>query len=143
MTGAPPQGGPILLFDGLCGFCDGTVRFVLARDRSGSVRFAPLQGTFAASVLERHPELRDVDSLVLVESSANGQEERVWVRSEGAIRLALHLGGVWRLAGLLRVLPRGLRDRLYDGFARNRYRWFTRYESCRVPDAAVRPRFLD
>src|SRR6185436_14356621 len=60
--------GPVLLYDGLCGFCNGTVQFVLARDRRGVMRFATLQGEFARGIVARHPELAGVDSLILVET---------------------------------------------------------------------------
>jgi predicted DCC family thiol-disulfide oxidoreductase YuxK len=130
----------VLLYDGLCGFCNGTVRFILARDRSGPMRFAPLQGEFARGVLARHPEVAGVDSLLLLERRADG--ERVYVRSAAALEVAAYLGGAWRAVGLLRVVPAFIRDRLYDVFARFRYRWFGRYQACPVPEPGVRERFL-
>lgn len=137
----PLDRGPILLYDGLCGFCDGAVQFVLARDRRGVLRFAALQGEFARDVVARHPELAGVDSLILVERDARGAE-RVSVRSEGALRVARYLGGAWRATALLRVVPRGIRDWAYDTFARNRYRWFKRLAACRVPTVEERERFV-
>lgn len=141
----PPRepGGPVLLYDGECGFCDRTVRFTLARDRRGRVRFAPLAGQYAGEVRARHPALANVDSLVLVEPAPGGGNERISIRSEGALRLASHLGGVWRLGGLLRVIPVSLRDRVYDLVARNRHRWFAPPEACTRPDPAHAGRFLD
>jgi predicted DCC family thiol-disulfide oxidoreductase YuxK len=130
----------ILLYDGLCGFCDGVVRFVLSRDRRGTLRFAPLQGDFARGLLSRHPTLRGVDSLILVYGIA--VTERVAVRSDAALALAEYLGGPWSLARILRVVPRPLRDWGYDLFARHRYRLFGRLGACRVPDPGVRGRFL-
>lgn len=132
----------VLLYDGLCGFCDRAVQFVLARDRHARLRFAPLQGEFARGVLARHPELAQVDSLVLVERDARSGQERIFVRSDGALRVAHHLGGAWRLTALLRVLPRGLRDLAYDAFARVRYRLFGRHDTCPIPAPAQRARFL-
>jgi predicted DCC family thiol-disulfide oxidoreductase YuxK len=136
-----PQ-GPVLLYDGLCGLCDGTVQAVLRADRHGTVRFAPLQGDFAARVLDRHPELQAVDSLVLVEPDGSGGE-RVRVRSDAALALARHVGGAWRLAGVLRVVPAPLRDAAYDLVARSRYRVFGRRDACRVPEPHERARFID
>ena len=132
----------MLLYDGLCGFCNGTVRFVLARARAGTMRFAPLQGTFAREALARHPALRGVDSLVLVERNVVG-EERVSVRSEAALRIAAYLGGGWRLAAVLRVVPRAVRDWCYDRFAAVRYRLFGKLGACPIPGPDVRERFLD
>ena len=142
MSTPPPPEPPVLLYDGLCGFCDHAVQFVLARDRHARLRFAPLQGEFAQGVRERHPELAGVDSLVLVERDARTGHERVYVRSDGALRVAHHLGGAWRLAALLRVVPRALRDLAYDGFARVRYRVFGRHDTCPLPPPAQRSRFL-
>jgi predicted DCC family thiol-disulfide oxidoreductase YuxK len=132
--------GPVLLYDGLCGFCNGTVQFVLPRDRRGVLRFATLQGDFARGVIDRHPELSGVDSLILVERDGAG--ERVFVRSEGALRVARHLGAPWSAAVALRVIPRFLRDALYNGFAKIRYRVFGKYDSCPLPSPDQRKRFL-
>jgi predicted DCC family thiol-disulfide oxidoreductase YuxK len=133
---------PVLLYDGLCGFCDSTVQFILKHDRRGTLRFATLQGDYARDVIARHPELAGVDSLVLVEPDASGKE-RVYVRSEGALQVARYLGGAWNLARGLRIIPRFLRDAAYDGFARIRYRVFGHYDSCPIPSPEQRARFID
>ena len=132
---------PVLLYDGLCGFCNTTVQFILGHEAMHSLRFAPLQGTFAAGVIERHPELKAVDSLVWVEGAV--AEERVRVRSSAALRVAWYMGGFWRLVMVLWVIPRPLRDFAYDQFARRRFKFFGRYGSCPVPARAVRDRFLE
>lgn len=134
---------PVLLYDGLCGFCDGTVQFILRHDRRGTLKFATLQGEFARGVIARHPELAGVDSLVLVEPDpANGQET-VYVRSTGALRVARYLGGAWHLTRATAIVPRFLRDWAYDAFARIRYRVFGRYDSCPIPTPDQRARFID
>lgn len=134
--------GPVLLYDGLCGFCDGTVQFILKHDRRGTLRFATLQGDFARDVIARHPELAGVDSLVLVERDAAGRE-RVHVRSDGALHVARYLGGAWHLARATAIVPRVIRDLAYDGFARIRYRVFGRYDACPIPTPEQRARFID
>lgn len=134
---------PVLLYDGLCGFCNGTVRFVLARDPGGAMRFAPLQGEFAATLLERRPDLRRVDSLLLVTPGSDPDVPNVAIRSTAALEIGIYLGGAWAFtARLARLVPRPVRDRVYDLFARFRYRIFGRYDSCPLPDPAVRARFL-
>jgi predicted DCC family thiol-disulfide oxidoreductase YuxK len=112
----PPVGdGPVLLFDGVCALCNGTVRVVLRLDRRGRIRFAPLGGEYAARVLERHPEALEVDSLILVDAGPPGAgTERVHVKSDAVLRLAQLLGGPWRAAGVLRLVPRRARDWAYD-----------------------------
>ena len=133
---------PILLYDGLCGFCNGTVQFVVRHDARGVIRFATLQGEFARGVVARHPELAGVDSLILVETSADGQE-RVYARSSGALRVARHLGGAWHLTRALAIVPLFIRDWAYDLFARHRYRVFGRFNACPMPSAEHRQRFIE
>jgi len=135
------MGQPVLLYDGLCGFCDRTVQFILARDPGGRMHFAPLQGEYARQVLEEHPSLRDVDSLILVE--AVDEPHTPLVRSDAILAIADYLGWPWRAAIVFRILPTALRDWAYDLFARHRYRLFGRYDACPLPSPDVRARFVD
>ena len=134
---------PVLLYDGLCGFCDRTVQLVLRVDRRGTIRFAPLGGEFAASVLERHARLGGVDSIVFVEPGDEKGNVRLHVRSGAMLRIAWHLGGAWRAFVVFRLVPRTFRDWAYDAFARQRYRIFGRLDACPIPSPEVRSRFLD
>jgi predicted DCC family thiol-disulfide oxidoreductase YuxK len=134
---------PVLLYDGVCGFCDRTVTLILRVDRRGVFRFAPLQGDFAGDVMSRHPRLQDIHSLVLVEPAQGSIPEAVYVRSGAFIRTASHLGGAWRLLIVSAVIPRPFRDWAYDIFARHRYRMFGRFETCPLPSPGERLRFLD
>lgn len=131
---------PILLYDGLCGFCNTSVQFILGHETRHSLRFAALQGKFAAEVRQRHPQLHEVDSLVWVEGE--GANERVTVRSAAALKAVNYLGGLWRLYLVFGLVPVPVRDGLYNLFARHRHRFFGRYGSCPVPTADVRGRFL-
>jgi predicted DCC family thiol-disulfide oxidoreductase YuxK len=134
---------PVLLYDGVCGFCNKTVQMILDRDRSGTMRFAALQSDYGQAVVERHETLRGVDSVVFVEDAGGEGRERVFVRSDAALKVAEYLGGFWKIFLAARVLPRALRDYFYDLFARNRYRMFGKYDSCMLPPPEVRSRFLD
>ena len=134
--------GPVLLYDGVCGFCNWAVQFVIARDRKGTMRFAPLQSDFGEAVMSRHTELRDVDSVVFLEPAAGAEPERYFVRSAAALRVAGYLGGIWSLALMARAIPGPVRDWLYDTFARYRYRVFGKTESCMLPPPEVRSRFI-
>jgi predicted DCC family thiol-disulfide oxidoreductase YuxK len=134
-------GAPVLLYDGVCGFCNKTVQFILDHDRRGAMRFAALQSDYGRALVERHAALRGVDSVVFVEPAGEG--ERVYVRSEAALKVAAYLGGFWKVFLCAYVVPRGLRDYLYDLFARNRYRVFGKYDQCMLPPAEARARFLD
>lgn len=132
---------PVLLYDGVCALCNGAVRFVLAHDRSRTIRFAALDSAFARCVIARHPGLRNADSLVFVEPPFG--DARVAVRSEAILRVAARMGGPWRAAALLRILPRAVRDASYDLVARSRYRVFGKLDSCPRPPADARHRFIE
>jgi predicted DCC family thiol-disulfide oxidoreductase YuxK len=135
------ESAPVMLYDGVCGFCNKSVQMILDHDRVGTLRFAALQSDYGKAIIERHAELRGVDSVVFVESTEG--VERVFVRSDAALRIASYLGGAWKIFLAAKILPKPLRDYFYDLFARNRYRMFGKYDSCMLPPSEVRSRFLD
>lgn len=141
MGAALSTNAPLLLYDGVCPLCNGAVRFLLAVDRQGVIRFAPLQGTTARTILGRHSAAADADSLILVES-AGTPDETLFLRSEALLRLLLHLGGLWQALRPFAFLPRSIPDTIYSMIARNRYRWFGRYDACPLPPPHQRDRFL-
>ena len=135
----PPR---LVLFDGVCGFCDAAVRWLVAHDPGGRFHLAPLQGASAAALRARHGDFPDEgETLVYVEQQ--GGSERVHLRSDAVLRIFAELPGPWRWLASLRVLPRALRDTLYAAFAGIRYRVFGKLDSCRVPSPQERARFLD
>jgi predicted DCC family thiol-disulfide oxidoreductase YuxK len=135
--------GPIILYDGVCGLCHRLNRFVLARDPTGRFRFAALQSALARETLARHGrDPLDLDTLYVVLGHGR-PDERLLGKSEAALWILRELGGAWRAAAMLRVLPRWLRDPGYDLVARTRYRLFGRYDACPLPDPRHRARFLD
>lgn len=126
-----------LFFDGHCGLCDGLVTWLAAHDRSRRLRFAPLQGETAAAHLPA--DLRHGDLRTVVYEDATGRHER----SSAVLRALAVLGGGWRLvAAIAWVVPRPLRDALYDAIARRRRQWFGRRADCRMPAPEERDRFL-
>jgi predicted DCC family thiol-disulfide oxidoreductase YuxK len=134
---------PVMLYDGVCGFCNKSVQLILDHDKRGEMRFAALQSDYGQAVKARHSFLDSVDSVVLLEHTPGEKEERVFVRSSAALRLASYLGGVWKLFLVFYIIPAPLRDFFYDLFARYRYKFFGKYDACMLPDAKVRSRFLD
>jgi len=128
----------IVLFDGVCNLCNGAVAFIIARDRRAQFGFASLQSDAGRRLLR---ELSGDDALpdtfVLVEDG------RMFTQSTAALRIARRLGFPWSLAALLTVLPRAIRDGAYRLVARNRYRWFGKRETCMMPTADLRRRFLE
>jgi predicted DCC family thiol-disulfide oxidoreductase YuxK len=126
--------GPIILFDGVCNLCTGSVRFVIARDSRRQFRFASLQSSVAERLLGRRDTL---ESVVLVEDG------RTYRKSTAALRIARRLDGLWPLLSVLLVIPRSLRDALYDWIGARRYRWFGRTDACWTPRPELADRFLD
>ena len=133
---------PVLLYDGVCGVCNGAVRTILRFDRHGTLRFAALDSDFARDVIARHPRLAGLDSVVFVRDPG-GPTETVSTESAALLQVADYLGGYWKLATAARVIPAFVRDRLYAAFAAVRYHVGGKYDSCPIPSPEVRGRFLD
>ena len=133
----------VVFFDGVCGLCNRFVDFVLSRDRRAAIRFAPLQGETAGRVLSTQYSVlsagsQSFDTIVWRDSS-----NHEFVRSAAAVRVLWRIGGIWWLIGwLLWLIPRPLRDVGYRIISANRYRWFGKKETCRLPSPAERSRFL-
>jgi predicted DCC family thiol-disulfide oxidoreductase YuxK len=134
---------PVLLYDGACGLCAESVRLILRHERTGTLRFAALQGPTGTAIRARHPELAGVDSMIWVDAADQGARERVLARSDAALRIAAYLGGVWLLAAPARLLPRWLRDAVYGFIARHRHRISRSLDACVVPPPHMRRRFID
>lgn len=133
----PTADRPVVLFDGVCNLCDRFVLFIIDRDGREEFTFASLQSEVAQRLLSGQRIPDDVSTVVLIE------KDRVSVRSTAAIRIVARLGMPWTLCRGLLVIPRPLRDLVYDWVARNRHRLFGTREYCRVPTPALRARFLD
>lgn len=133
---------PVLLYDGVCGVCNGAVRTILRFDRRGTLRFAALDSDVARDIIGRHPRLVGLDSMVFVRD-AGGPAETVSTESAALLQVADYLGGFWKLAMVARVIPAFIRDRLYAAFAAVRYRVGGKYDTCPIPSPEVRGRFLD
>ncbi|MEY3565383.1 MAG: hypothetical protein RJA23_1553 [Bacteroidota bacterium] len=127
----------ILLFDGHCSLCNGAVDFVLKRDTRKKLLLASIQGTAGQGVLKKY-ELPSsyLDTLVLVE------EGKVYLGSTAALRVARLLGGGWSLFYTLIIIPKGIRDRIYQWISEHRYQWFGRRNTCRMPTASESAHFL-
>jgi len=127
---------PVVLFDGECKLCIGSVNFILRRDSKGRLKLAPLQSDYGRQVLISHAIKSDpMDSMMLLEG------KRLTVKSTAVIRISKYLGGAWPLCMIALIIPRFIRDFIYDIIAKNRYRWFGKYDTCRLPDADFEDRF--
>jgi predicted DCC family thiol-disulfide oxidoreductase YuxK len=139
-SGTRSDSRSVLLYDGDCGFCAGSVQFMLRHEPAAArarLAFAPLQGALATMVRERFPELAAVDSVVWYDPSVPA----VRVRSAAALAAMAHLGGMWAaVATIGRLVPRVLRDAIYDQIARRRFDIAA--PACLLPSAEHRVRFL-
>jgi predicted DCC family thiol-disulfide oxidoreductase YuxK len=131
-----PVERPIIFFDGVCGVCNAFVDIMLRIDKRQVFLFAPIQGETARKHLPPLGENPGEWSIVLLDGAG------LLARSDACMAIARRLGGVWRVVAWLRFMPRVLRDGTYRVIARNRYRWFGKRETCRVPTAEERARFL-
>ncbi len=132
-----PDDRPIIVFDGYCALCSGWAQFVLRHDRAEKYRLLRAQSPLGRALYVHyglHPE--DYETNILIENGI------AWFKSEGSIRMAEGLGLPWSLAAAFRILPMAWRDPLYEFIARNRLRFFGKRESCYLPDARYRHRFL-
>lgn len=132
---APTTNHRIVFFDGVCGLCNRAVDRLMRIDRNASLRFAPLQGETAQAMLPKGM----ADALESVIYLRDGE---VLGGADAAIRIMTDLGGWRKINGALWIVPRPLRDAVYRWIARNRYRWFGKRETCRLPTAEERERFL-
>jgi predicted DCC family thiol-disulfide oxidoreductase YuxK len=127
---------PVVLFDGVCKLCNGSVNFILPRDSKGRLKLAPLQSDYGRAVLKEHRKnLNALDSMMLLEG------ERLTAKSTAVIRISKYLDGAWPLCMVALVIPPFIRDFVYDIIAKNRTRWFGKYDTCRLPDPKYKARF--
>ena len=127
---------PIILFDGVCNFCNGAVQFIIRHDRKKIFRFAALQSPTGQELVERFHLPGNLNSFILIEDG------NAYQKSAAALRLCNQLSWKWKWTQLFRIVPPYLRDRVYDLIARNRYRWFGKREECMVPTPELRERFV-
>lgn len=125
----------LILFDGVCNLCNGAVRFIIKRDHRRIFHFATLQSDTASRLL-------GADDTPAATTLVYWRHGRPLVRSKAALHVARELSGAWPLAYTLILVPRFLRDALYNHVARNRYRWYGKRETCMIPEPGLAARFL-
>ncbi|PKL78374.1 MAG: hypothetical protein CVV27_03400 [Candidatus Melainabacteria bacterium HGW-Melainabacteria-1] len=127
----------ILLFDGVCNVCNGAVNFIIDHDPDGYFKFASLQSEAGQDLLKRFKlPTADFNTMVLIEHNS------YHIKSDAALRIARRLKGPLSLAYIGVIVPRFVRDKIYDLIASNRYQWFGKRDQCRLPTPAIRARFL-
>lgn len=128
--------GGIILFDGVCNFCDSTVQFIMKHDQAGYFQFAALQSDVGRELLTQFNIPKNIDSVVLIEDG------KVYMESTAALKICKKLDKVWPIYYLFTPIPRRIRNALYKLFAKHRYRLFGRKQACLLPTPAQRQRFL-
>ena len=141
--------GAVVLFDGVCNFCDASVNFVINRDRDGYFKFSPLQSDAGRKLAEeyglqsetaeagaRTGDLIPIDSVILVEDG------KAYTHSTAALRIAKRLSGLWSLFYAFIIVPKPIRDFFYKLIAKYRYKMFGKKDECMLPSPEVRARFL-
>ena len=129
---------PILLFDGVCNLCNRSVQFFIKHDKEGTLKFAPLQSETGKQLLS-NSNLNNayLDSLILIEN------EKAYDRSSAALRSTKYLNGLWPVFQIFLIIPKFLRNPVYNWIARNRYKWYGKRDQCMIPTPAIKERFLD
>ncbi len=127
----------ILLFDGVCNFCNGSVNFIIDHDKAAYFKFAPLQSEIGRKLLDQYKiDKLNTDSVILIE------DEKAYTHSTAVLRIARNLDGFWKYFYAFIIVPRSVRDFFYKLFAKYRYRLFGKQEACMLPTAEVRARFV-
>ncbi len=127
---------PLVIFDGVCNLCNATVDFLIRHDRTGTLHFGAFQDAVPAAILQRHGVMGPPTTVYFVEG------DRLYIESDAILRLLRYLGPGWQILRIGRVIPSPLRDRFYQWVSRNRYRWFGKKDTCRVPTQEERERFV-
>lgn len=128
----------VILFDGVCNLCNGFLQFIIKHDKKEKFTFAPLQSAFAKDKLAtKNINADDLQSVVFL------AEDKIYTKSDAALQIAKHLGGIWILLAGLKILPQGLRNAVYDLVGKNRYKWFGKSATCMIPSIKLKNRFLE
>lgn len=133
----PVAGHVLVMFDGVCNLCNGFVQFLIRRDPASKFRFASLQSDYARAKLIQYG--LDPDAL---HSVIAVNEDKVYQRSDAALKIVGSLPGLWPLTRVFKIVPRFIRDGIYNIMASSRYRWFGKREACMVPDPSLKSRFV-
>jgi len=128
---------PVVLFDGICNYCNALVNFAIRHDKKAFIKFAPLQSEVGIRLRQGYDVDDSTDSVILIDNN------RAYTQSDAAIRIAKYFGWPAKALYAFILVPKFIRQPVYKWVARNRYKWFGKKETCMVPGPGVRERFLD
>ena len=133
-----PKDKKIILFDGVCNLCESSVQFVIKHDKKDIFRFVALQSDLGQSILKHIGiNTKNIDSIILYEPGV-----AYYYKSNAAIEIAKHLGGFFHYGTIFKIIPTKIRNSIYDYIAKNRYKWYGKKESCLLPTAELKAKFL-
>lgn len=127
----------IILFDGVCNFCNNAVQFILDRDPNGKFHFASLQSETGRRLLDRYKVTPDLSTIVLIENN------QLHFRSSAVLRIAAKLQSPWKLLYVFMAVPSAIRNMVYNFIAKRRYSWFGEKAFCEIPGPNIKARFLE
>ncbi len=134
-----PNNRQIVLFDGVCNFCNASILKIIKNDKKNIFLFASLQSEIGKEITQHfNIDTNFIDSIILVESKTNYA-----IKSTAALKIAKQFGGLWWLFQIFWILPTSFRDFFYDYIAKNRYKWFGKKESCMIPTPEIKSKFID
>ena len=129
---------PTILFDGVCNFCNSAVNFTIKQNKKANIFFAPMQSTAGQRILQEYNlPLEEMQSFIFID------EEKVYKQSTAALKVCRYLRGLWPLCYGFIIVPKFIRDGMYNWIAKNRYKWFGVRQQCMIPTPEVRARFLN
>ena len=138
MQNLPPN-KKIILFDGVCNLCNSAVQFVIKHDKKDTFRFVALQSVLGQEILAYIGiDAENIDSIVLYEPGI-----AYYYKSDAALQIARNLDGIFSFGTIFKIIPTGIRNYLYDYIARHRYQWYGKKESCMIPSAELKIKFLE
>jgi len=129
---------PIVLFDGVCNLCNASVDLILKYDKKKTMKFASLQSNIGAQLILKY-KLNQIGltTIVFIDSG------KAYTHSTAILKIAGHMGGLWPAAAIFFIFPKFFRDYIYKIISKNRYRWFGKRDTCRLPSSAERKRFIE
>jgi predicted DCC family thiol-disulfide oxidoreductase YuxK len=128
---------PVILFDGVCNFCNSAVNFIIKRNTRSNIFFAPMQTETGQKLLNQYDQpVEDMQSFIFIENGV------AYKQSTAALRVCRHLRRLWPLCYAFIIVPKFIRDGIYNWIARNRYKWFGVRQQCMIPSPEVKARFL-
>ncbi|MGD8781490.1 MAG: thiol-disulfide oxidoreductase DCC family protein [Ignavibacteria bacterium] len=128
---------PVIFFDGVCNLCNASINFIIKHDYKKVFRYAPLQSEISKKLLKSSSIVNGIDSVVLLKNN------EIFIKSDAAFEILKEFRPFWKMLLVFKLLPKFIRDHLYDYIAKNRYKWFGKKEECMVPTRELKSLFLN